>query len=190
MGVQRGRFPTVHRTEHGPLRRLGTALGLAGALLGLGDAFLDLAQALLTLGLLRFQLRKALSLSGTPFRRLGPLLDLAQALLRFGESALLSFALLLQAVFGRLQIRRRRRGWRRWNRSHALRRLPGLGLHSPCLGLALKSLCLLDAPIRLGADPLLLALDFSHLVLNALFGHGWVVSPRREGRRAWWRRRL
>jgi hypothetical protein len=172
----------MHRTQHGPLRRFGTALRLASALLGLGDAFLDLAQALLSLGLLRFQLCKALGLRGAPFRRLGALLDLAQALLRFGERALLRFAALLQTVLGRLQVRCRGRRGR--NCSHALRRLPGLGLRSPRLGLALKSLCLLDAPIRLGADPLLLALDFGHLVLNPLFGHGWVVLPWCEGRRS------
>ena len=178
----------MHGTEHGPLRCFGPALRLAGALLGLGDAFLDLAQALPALLLLRFQLCKALGLRCTPFRRFGALLDLAQALLRFGERALLRFASLLQALFGGLKVGRRRRRGRWRNRSHALRRLPGLGLRSPCLGLALKSLRLLDAPIRLGADPLLLALDFGDLVVNALFGHGRVVFPWRGRRCArWWR---
>ena len=194
------RGASLDRSEHGLLGFDRPALGLAGALLGLGDAGFDLAQALLALVLLRLQLRQALGLGGAPFGRLRPLLDLAQALLRFGQRALLRFPLLLEAVFGGLHVGRRRRrslrshrrrGWR-WNRAHALRRLTGLRLRAPRLRLALQPLGLLDATIRLGADPLLLALDLGDLVLHPLFGGGGVVSlaggrrwsnGRRRGRR-------
>jgi hypothetical protein len=153
----------------------GAALGFAGALLGLGDAVADLLQAPLALVLLRLELGQALGLGGAALGFPGALFDLAQPVLRFAHRPLLRFTLLLQVVFGSLQVGGGR-GGRRWNRAHALRHLRGAG--RPRVGLALHPFGLGDPPVGLRPDPRLLDLDLLDLGLHPRFGGCRVVVTR------------
>ena len=90
------------------------------------------------------------------------------------QRPLLRLALLLQALLGRLQAGARAlcgRDVRPWAAGGSMPGSAGrLGLRPALVGLALHPLRLLDPPVGLGPDPLLLPLDLRHLVVDPLFG--------------------
>src|SRR4029077_17172683 len=90
---------------------------------------------------------------------------------------------LLKLALGGQQVDRGRLERHARDRFHALGLLVDLPLRRTLLGFALNSLCFLETPVGLGANPLLLMTNLLDFEADSLFGGGSLVLDRARGHR-------